>query len=117
MKNKRRATDSERKQIEHALLTAILERGQAGTDDAHDLFELPETVDSRTWGSVTNGLQARGLIQRVGDSHTRRRVAHGRRIGRYVVTDRKRALSHSERLAKAAARKRPAERCLFDREG
>ncbi|NQV29235.1 MAG: hypothetical protein HQ518_33185 [Rhodopirellula sp.] len=105
------------KQIEHALLTAILERGQAGTDDAHAMYELPETVDPRTWGSVTNGLQARGLIQRVGDSHTRRRVAHGRRIGRYIVTDRKLALKYCKRLARAAARKRRAQRSLFDREG
>lgn len=37
MKTRRRATDSELKQIEQALLTAILERGQAGTDDAHEL--------------------------------------------------------------------------------
>jgi hypothetical protein len=107
----------EMKQIEYALLTAILERGQAGTDDAHALFELPETVDPRLWGSATNGLQARGLIQRVGDSHTRRRVAHGRRIGRYIITDRKRALIYCRQLARMAARKRPAERSLFDREG
>ena len=114
---KRKATDAERRQLEHAILSAVLTKGEAGTDDAHNQYELPDDVEPRTWGAITGGLQAEGLIRRVGDSHTRRRIANGRRIGRYVIADAKRARQRCDRLAASTARKRMIPRSLFDREG
>ena len=113
----RKATATERQQLQHAVLSACLAKSEAGTDDAHELFELPEAVEPRTWGAVTGGLQAEGLIQRVSDSKTRRSVAHGRRIGLYRVTDTEHARQRCDTLAATAARKRPSQQTLFDREG
>lgn len=113
---KRKATDAERRQLAHAILSAVLTKGEAGTDDAHELFELPEDVEPRTWGAVTGGLQVEGLIRRIGESHTHRRVGHGRRIGRYVLANAGKAQQRCDRLAASAARKRPVMRTLFDRE-
>ena len=111
-RSKRRATNAEVAQAKHALLTAILLRGAASTDDAHELFELPNDVEPKSWGAVTGGLQAERLIHRVGELHTKRRLAHGRRIGLYQVTDVEAATRERDRLANSAARKRPAQLTL-----
>ena len=109
----RQATDAEQRQIERAILAALLTKGEAATtDDAHELFELPDDVEPRTWGAITGGLQAKGLIRRVGDRHTTRRIAHGRRIGLFRVTDAARARQRCELLAASAGRKRPAQLSL-----
>jgi hypothetical protein len=109
---KRKATDAERQQLEHAILSAILTKGEAGTDVAHDLFERPDDVEPRTWGAIAGGLQAEGLIRRVGDSHTRRSVAHGRRIGQYAIEDAETVQQRCKRLEASAARKRAIQRKL-----
>ncbi len=59
---------------------------------------------------MTTRLLAEGVLRRVGDAHTRRSVAHGRRIGRYRATDTSR-----EYIAMLAtvARQRSAQRTLF----
>lgn len=113
----RRATVAEQAQAAHALLSAVLEHGAAGTDEAHRRFELPDSVDQRAWGAVTMRLTIDGILQRVGDRHTRRAVAHSRRIGVYVAPDPERAREHCERLAADAARPRPAQRTLPGMEG
>lgn len=110
----RRATDAEQAQAAHALLSAVLGHGAAGTDEAHARYELPEAVDQRAWGTVTMRLTADGILQRIGDRHTRRSVAHGRRIGVYVAPDPERAREHCERLAAGAARPRERQLPLFD---
>ena len=109
---KRKATDAERRQLEHAILSAVLTKGEAGCDDAHDLFELPDDVEPRIWGAITGGLQAEGLIRRTGETHTRRAVAHGRRVGLYRVIDAELARKYRDRLAASTARKRPAQLSL-----
>jgi len=81
-RSRRRASEAEQAQAAHALLTAILDQDEAATDDAHRRYELPSACDQRAWGAVTMRLLADGLIVRTGDQHTRRAVAHGRRIGR-----------------------------------
>ena len=116
-RSKRQATDTERKQIEHAVLSVVLTNGEAGTDEAHAQFELPEAVEPRIWGAITGGLLVKGLIRRVGETHTRRSAAHGRRIGVYAVTDAVQARKRRDVLAASAARKRLAQQTLFDREG
>lgn len=68
-------------------------------------------MEQRAWGAVTTRLLAEGVLRRVGDAHTRRSVAHGRRIGRYRATDTSR--DYLTTLAKSA-RQRPAQRTLFD---
>ena len=97
----------------HALLSAVIDMGEASTDDAHARFELPPNVEQRAWGAVTTRLLAEGVLRRVGDSHTRRSVAHGRRIGRYQTPDADRARQYRDRLAASAARKWPTQRTLF----
>lgn len=109
----RRASEVEQAQAAHALLTAVLESGEAATDDAHRRYELPQTVDQRAWGAVTMRLLAEGVISRTGDQHTRRAVAHGRRIGRYIAPDRDRAAAYRDRLAAQAAQHRPRQRTLW----
>ncbi|MDA0284784.1 MAG: hypothetical protein O3B86_15670 [Planctomycetota bacterium] len=108
----RKATDAERAAMEHAILTAVLRNGRAGTDDAHTLFELPDDAEPRCWGAVLNGLVASGLLVRVGDMHTGRDIAHGRRIGLYEAVDAERLNRHVERLAAAVAQRRPAQMTL-----
>ncbi|MDA0810545.1 MAG: hypothetical protein O2945_23195 [Planctomycetota bacterium] len=83
----RKATDAERQQMEAAFLAALLERGVATTDDAHSLFELPDDVQPKVWGSIVGALQAMGFIRRIGETQTRRPVAHGRRIGVFIAND------------------------------
>ena len=68
-------------------------------------------MEQRAWGAVTTRLLAEGLLRRVGDYHTRRSVAHGRRIGRYRTPDAERARQYSDALTKVA--KRPKQQKLF----
>ena len=68
------------------------------------------------WGAVTTRLLAEGVLRRVGDVYTRRSIAHGRHIGRYVSADGNRARQDRDTLAAAAVRKRPTQRTLFDNE-
>ena len=112
----RRATAAEQSQAAFALLSVVIDLGEASTDQAHQKFELPPNVEPRTWGAVTMRLLAEGVLRRVGDAHTRRSVAHGRRIGRYVTSDVDRARQYRNTLATTAA-KRPAQRTLFGTEG
>ena len=109
----RTATAAEQAKMAQALLSAVIEAGEASTDDAHTRYELPPGVKPRAWGAVTARLVAEGLLRRVGDSHTRRSVAHGRRIGRYRTPDVKRARQYRDTLAATAARKRSTQRTLF----
>ena len=83
----RSATPAEKSQMAHALVSAVIDLGVASTDDAHCRYELPSTVEPRAWGAIITRLLAHGVLRRVGDAHTRRRVAHGRRIGRYHAPD------------------------------
>lgn len=108
----RPATATETAQATHALLSAIIQHSEASTDDAHRLYRLPDSVDQRAWGAIVAGLLAAGIIRRVGDRHTTRRIAHGRRIGRYVVTDIGQAIAHRDRLASSAARQRDRQPVL-----
>jgi len=108
----RRATAAELAQAGHSLVSAILELGEAATDDAHRRYELPPAVDQRAWGAVTRRLLILGIIRRVGERHTRRAVAHGRRIGKYVAADPVRARQYLDRAARAAAPRKPAQRQL-----
>lgn len=103
----RRATDAEKSQAGNALLSAVIDMGEASTDDAHARYELPPSVEQREWGIVTGRMVAECIIRRVGDDHTRRRVAHGRRIGLYRATDLERARQYRDALAKAARRQDP----------
>lgn len=112
-RRRRRATAAEQAQAAYALLSAVIDMGEASTDDAHARYELPTSVDQREWGIVTGRMVAECIIRRVGDDHTRRRVAHGRRIGRYRTTDLERARQYRDTLA-TTARQRPAQRELFD---
>ncbi len=45
----RPATYAEKTQMECALLLAVIDRGIASTDDAHDRYELPSDVEPRSW--------------------------------------------------------------------
>ena len=105
----RRATDAERRAMEHAFSSAVLRDGQAATDHGHARYEPPKDVEPRTWGSVIRGLQAKGLIRRVAEFHTQRAIAHGRRVGLFEAVDSERLRLHVERLAAATAQKRPAQ--------
>lgn len=111
-RHRRRATAAEQAQAAFALLSVVIDLGEASTDQAHQKFELPPSVEPRIWGAVTMRLLAEGALRRVGDAHTRRRVAHGRRVGRYRATDTSR--DYLATLAASAARTRPAQRALFD---
>lgn len=108
----RRATAEEQAQAAHALLSVLIDEGAAGTDDAHERYELPPSVEPRTWGAIVAGLLARGLIRRTGDRHTSRAIAHNRRIGIYVPVDRQQAIVLRDRLAAAAASERPRQLVL-----
>ena len=113
----RRATAAEQAQAAYALLCAVIDTGEASTDDAHARYELPPSVEQRAWGAVTTRLLAEGVLRRVGEAHTRRSVAHGRRIGRYVTADVDRARRYLDTFA-MTVRQRPAQRTLFsDGEG
>ena len=115
-KRPRRATAVEQAQAAHALVSAVIESGEASTDDAHHRYELPPSVEQRAWGAITTRLLAEGVLRRVGDAHTRRSVAHGRRIGRYVTADVDRARQYRDTLA-MTARQPSAQRTLFGGEG
>lgn len=103
----RRATVAEQAWAKHALLSAVVEKGEATTDDAHERFELPQSVDQRVWGAITGALTLAGLIQRVDDTQTRRSVAHGRRIGVWAVADVEKARLLLAGLAEAIRRPEP----------
>lgn len=108
----RQATSIEQAQATHALLSALIDLGEASTDDAHRRYRLPDSCDQRAWGAVVSGLLTSGIIRRIGDRHTSRCIAHGRRIGRYVLTDRRRAIAMRDRLAASAPGQRARQLCL-----
>ena len=101
----RSATPAEKSRMAHALLSAVIDLGVASTDDAHHRYELPVTVEPRMWGAITHPLLADGVIRRFGDSHTRRRVAHGRRIGLYFAPDIDRARQYASQLKATVSRR------------
>jgi hypothetical protein len=111
---RRRPTNSERAQLEYAILSVVLEQGAATTDDAHALYELPKGVDQRYWGAASAGLVARGLLRRVGEAHSRRVVAHGRRIGLFIAPNVARARRRLTTLAAIAARRSETLLTLFE---
>ena len=108
----RPATVTEQAQMAHALVSAVIDLGIASTDDAHQRYELPTTAEPRTWGAITNPLLADGVLCRVGDTHTRRRVAHGRRIGLYCAPDIDRARQYASRLLTAPTSRRARQMTL-----
>jgi len=112
MTRPRTATPPEQSQAAHALVAAVIDLGVASTDDAHRRYELPEAVEQRAWGAITTRLLADGVVCRVGDTHTRRSVAHGRRIGRYYAPDVARARQYADALTAAASRDRAAQMTL-----
>ncbi len=101
-KRPRRATAADQAQAAHALVSAVIESGEASTNEVHRRYELPPNVEPRV-GAVTTRLLAEGVLRRVGDIHTRRSVAHGRRIGRYVAVDGNCARQYRDTLATAVA--------------
>jgi len=109
----RPATGAEVARATHALLSALIDQGEASTDDAHRRYRLPDAVEQRCWGAVVSGLLTSRIIRRVGDRHTTRRIAHGRRIGRYVLADRGQAIVMRDRLAASAGRKRMRQLTLI----
>ena len=109
---KRRASSIEVAQAEFALLSAVLELNQASTDDAHQRFELPNTVEQRAWGGITNRARADGVLRRVSDRHTKRKKAHGRRIGLWEAPDTQRVRDRLQLLKKS--KRRPCQQTLFD---
>ena len=94
----RSATTTEQSQMAHALVSVVIDLGVASTDDAHQRYELPVTVEPRTWGTVTTRLLADGVLCHVTVVATRRRVAHCRRIGLYYAPDIGRARQYAGRL-------------------
>ena len=112
MTRSRTATSAEQSQAAHALVSAVIDMGVASTDDAHRRYELPAIVDQRAWGAVTTRLLAECVLVRVGDTHTRRSVAHGRRIGRYYSPDLARARQYAAALTAAASRDRATQLTL-----
>ena len=108
----RSATTIEQSQMAYALLSAVIDLGVASTDDAHQRYELPVTVEPRMWGAITHPLLADGVLCRFGDSHTRRRVAHGRRIGLYSAPDIDRARQYASRLLTATTSRRARQMTL-----
>ena len=112
MSHRRKATDAEMTQAAHALVSAVVALGVASTDDAHARYELPASVDQRAWGAVTTRLIADGLLVRSGDTHTRRGIAHGRRIGRYYCPHLARARQYAESMVVAAPPCRAVQRVL-----
>lgn len=112
MTRPRTATPAEQSQAAHALVSAVIDMGVASTDDAHQRYELPPVVDQRAWGAITTRLLAEFVLVRVGDTHTRRRVAHGRQIGRYYSPDLSRARQYADALTAAASRDRAAQLTL-----
>ncbi|MBI1314498.1 hypothetical protein GC176_24665 [bacterium] len=108
----RKATAVEQAQAKHAFLCVLIEQGEGSTDDAHQRYELPESVNQSCWGGLIAGLLAAVTIDRVGDRHTSRSKAHGRRIGRFRLTDREQAIALRDRLAAVAARKRDRQQRL-----
>ena len=109
---KRQASPTEMAQAEFALLSAVLELRQASTDDAYKIFELPESVEQRAWGGITNRARADGVLLRVSDRRTKHKIAHGRRIGLWEVPDTQR-VRHRLQLLNDANR-RPRQQSLFD---
>ena len=99
-------------QAEFALLSAVLELRQASTDDAYKIFELPESVEQRAWGGITNRARADGVLLRVSDRRTKHKIAHGRRIGLWEAPDTQR-VRHRLQLLNDANR-RPRQQSLFD---
>jgi len=113
----RKATAAEQAQAKHAFLCVLIEQGEGSTDDAHRRYELPESVNQCCWGGIVAGLLAAPMIDRFGDLHTSRRKAHGRRIGRYRLTNREQAIALRDRLATVAARKRDRQQRLPGMDG
>ncbi len=94
----RSATTAEQSQMAHALIAAVIDLGAASTDDAHQRYELPEDVEPRAWGPATNRPLYDGVLERLTDVRTRRRVAHHRRIGLYYAPDIDRARQYAASL-------------------
>lgn len=111
---RRKATLAERNAAEFALLSAIRARRYASTDDAHQLYELPQCVTQSLWGWIVTNCQARGCIRHVGSLNSERKPSHRRPIKLLSVADQDAFTSRLRQLRTFASRQRPKQGSLFD---
>ena len=68
------------------MLSIAVMRGQVSTDDLHDATN-EQYADDRIVGTVTGALIREKFIEEIGRVKTKRRCAHGRKIGIYTITE------------------------------
>lgn len=76
-----------------ALLTVLLERGEASADDVRAAVALPEGVNAKVFVAVPGTLAELRLIEHVGFAKTNRKTAHARPISIWRLLDRVAALT------------------------
>lgn len=76
-----------------ALLTALLDQGEATADDVRDAVELPQEINPVCLGTVPGPLAQAGIIERVGFTESRRPDAHARPVSVWRLVDRDAALA------------------------
>ena len=70
-----------------ALLTVLLEKGEASADHVRHAITLPDGVDPKCLGAVPSPLARAGIIRASGFVRTARAVAHVRPLTRWVLSD------------------------------
>ncbi len=70
-----------------ALLTVLLETGEASADHVRDAITLPDGMDPKCLGAVPSPLSRAGIIRADGFVRTSRAVAHVRPLTRWVLND------------------------------
>lgn len=75
------------RRAKRCLLILLIDKGITSTDDVRELVPVPDAVHPSIVGDVPKDFHKDGLIERVGDFHTDRPVAHGRFLSLWRIKD------------------------------
>lgn len=70
-----------------AAVLHLLRHGTVSADDVRQLVPIPDGISPKVTGVIFADLVADGVLRRVGDRKSTRRVAHARRISVWACAD------------------------------
>lgn len=84
---KERRRDCWLRRAKRCFLAMLIDGSIVSTDDVRRLVPVPEHINPSIVGDVPTGFHRDGIIERVGDFHTERPIAHRRFLSLWMIKD------------------------------
>jgi hypothetical protein len=81
------------RRAQRALLSRLLDTGEATADDVRDVVPLPDGISPRVFGAAPKELATAGIIVAAGYRKSRRPEAHARPVTVWHLRDRRAAVA------------------------